>query len=97
MSNLFGGGQKDASGGILGDVLATENNTVGMVDAGLKSAIQGSFFFQAEDGIRGLYVTGVQTCALLLDCRLGWSRLTPGPAEATIKLQADFRSTGVEN
>src|SRR5690242_21807052 len=23
-----------------------------------------SFFFQAEDGIRGLYVTGVQTCAL---------------------------------
>src|SRR5690349_25166091 len=22
------------------------------------------FFFQAEDGIRGLYVTGVQTCAL---------------------------------
>src|SRR6266403_3128119 len=25
------------------------------------------FFFQAEDGIRDLYVTGVQTCALLLD------------------------------
>src|SRR5690349_22703667 len=24
----------------------------------------GRFFFQAEDGIRGLYVTGVQTCAL---------------------------------
>src|SRR5204863_3786988 len=23
-----------------------------------------SFFFQAEDGIRALYVTGVQTCAL---------------------------------
>src|SRR5690349_24580683 len=23
-----------------------------------------TFFFQAEDGIRGLYVTGVQTCAL---------------------------------
>src|SRR5690349_2560081 len=23
-----------------------------------------AFFFQAEDGIRGLYVTGVQTCAL---------------------------------
>src|SRR5690349_19474752 len=23
-----------------------------------------NFFFQAEDGIRGLYVTGVQTCAL---------------------------------
>src|SRR6266576_1059673 len=105
MSKLFGGGQKAASGGIQGDVLATDNNTVGMGDAGIKSAIQGSnvpnpyeavtsfvygsmaksgkrllectlkagtsavcdnflFFFQAEDGIRDLYVTGVQTCAL---------------------------------
>src|SRR5688572_14681046 len=85
MSKLFGGGQKAASGGIQGDVLATDNNTVGMGDAGIKSAIQGSnvpnpdeavpsfvsgamakagFFFQAEDGIRGLTVTGVQTCAL---------------------------------
>src|SRR5690349_24764234 len=26
--------------------------------------MSGSFFFQAEDGIRALYVTGVQTCAL---------------------------------
>src|SRR5689334_25126709 len=42
MSKLFGGGQKAASGGILGDVLATDNNTVGMGDAGIKSAIQGS-------------------------------------------------------
>src|SRR5436305_12067200 len=42
MSKLFGGGQKAASGGIQGDVLATDNNTVGMGDAGLKSAIQGS-------------------------------------------------------
>src|SRR5690349_22936517 len=25
---------------------------------------RGSFFFQAEDGIRALYVTGVQTCDL---------------------------------
>src|SRR2546429_8074446 len=41
MSKLFGGGQKAASGGIQGDVLATDNNTVGMVDAGIKSAIQG--------------------------------------------------------
>src|SRR5262249_15727025 len=39
---LFGGGQKSASGGIQGDVLATDNNTVGMGDAGIKSAIQGS-------------------------------------------------------
>src|SRR6266496_2205688 len=28
------------------------------------------FFFQAEDGIRDLYVTGVQTCAL----PISWSR-----------------------
>src|SRR3989441_10349384 len=42
MSKLFGGGQKAASGGIQGDVLATDNNTVGLVDAGIKSAIQDS-------------------------------------------------------
>src|SRR5215472_15569979 len=42
LSKLFGGGQKAASGGIQGDVLATDNNTVGMGDAGIKSAIQGS-------------------------------------------------------
>src|SRR5258707_15719951 len=42
MSKLFGGGQKAASGGIQGDVLATDNNTVGMGDADIKSAIQGS-------------------------------------------------------
>src|SRR5947208_1508035 len=42
MSKLFGAGQKAASGGIQGDVLATDNNTVGMGDAGIKSAIQGS-------------------------------------------------------
>src|SRR2546430_16115036 len=42
MSELFGGGQNAASGGIEGDVVATDNNTVGMGDAGIKSAIQGS-------------------------------------------------------
>src|SRR5256714_9725735 len=42
MSKLFGGGQKAASGGIQGDVLATDNNTLGMGGAGIKSAIQGS-------------------------------------------------------
>src|SRR3546814_18992609 len=41
MSKLFGCGQQAASGGIQGDVLATDNNTVGMGDAGIKSAIQG--------------------------------------------------------
>src|SRR5690242_21934813 len=42
MSKLFGGGRKAASGGIQGDVLATDNNTVGMGDAGIKSPIKGS-------------------------------------------------------
>src|SRR5205809_978682 len=42
MSKLFVGCQKAASGGIQVDVLATDNNTVGMGDAGIKSAIQGS-------------------------------------------------------
>src|SRR5690625_3348223 len=40
-SKFFGGGQKAASGGIQGDVHATDNNTVGMRNAGIKSAIQG--------------------------------------------------------
>src|SRR2546430_204459 len=42
MSKLFGGGQKACFGVNQGDVLATDNNTVGMGDAGIKSAIQGS-------------------------------------------------------
>src|SRR5947208_8067536 len=42
MSKLFGGGQKAASGGIQGDVLATDNNTVGMRDAGIKDRKSGS-------------------------------------------------------
>src|SRR6266404_6993697 len=38
------------------------------------------FFFQAEDGIRGKLVTGVQTCALPI---LGWRRelLWAGPGD----------------
>src|SRR5580658_4680959 len=42
LSQLFGGGQKAGSGGIQGDVLATDNNAVRMGDAGINSAIQGS-------------------------------------------------------
>src|SRR5688572_16764621 len=33
-----------------------------------------SFFFQAEDGIRALTVTGVQTCALPISTRGGMGR-----------------------
>src|SRR5215469_10464044 len=37
------------------------------------------FFFQAEDGIRDLYVTGVQTCALPICCH----RSLPGRRRGT--------------
>src|SRR5688572_10938545 len=41
----------------------------------LIGGVQLGFFFQAEDGIRDLTVTGVQTCALpILDCDWGWAR-----------------------
>src|SRR5205085_4508581 len=33
-------------------------------DSGIRVALSRLFFFQAEDGIRDLTVTGVQTCAL---------------------------------
>src|SRR2546429_2950532 len=37
------------------------------------------FFFQAEDGIRDVAVTGVQTCALPISVRnYGWMANTPG-------------------
>src|SRR3712207_6908600 len=32
------------------------------------SAVRSAFFFQAEDGIRDIGVTGVQTCALPIFC-----------------------------
>src|SRR5205809_547049 len=48
MSKLFGGGQKAASGGIQGDVLATDNNTVGLGYAGNKSALP-SFYVPNPD------------------------------------------------
>src|SRR5258707_12696393 len=51
MSKLFGGGQKAASGGIQGDVLATDNNTVGMDNAGIKSAIQGSNVHNPDEAV----------------------------------------------
>src|SRR5205814_8161877 len=51
MAKLFGGGQKAASGGIPGDVLATDNNTVGMGDAGIKSAILGSTVRNPDEAV----------------------------------------------
>src|SRR5438046_4048338 len=62
MSKLFGGGQKAASGGIQGDVLATDNNTVGMGDAGIKSAIQGSNVPHPDEAVPS-FVSGVMAKA----------------------------------
>src|SRR5205809_5261298 len=66
MSKLFGGGQKAASGGIQGDVLATDNNTVGMGDAGIKSAIQG----RSEERFSRNAETDL-VCRLLLEKKSG--------------------------
>src|SRR5262249_33803757 len=44
MSKLFGGGQKAASGGLQGDVLATDNNIVGMGDAVLNLPFKALMF-----------------------------------------------------
>src|SRR5438093_12189853 len=62
MSKLFGGGQKAASGGIQGDVLATDNNTVGRGDAGIKSAIQGSNVPNPDGAVRS-FVSGAMAKA----------------------------------
>src|SRR5260370_34633754 len=42
MSKVFGGGQKAAPGGTQGEGLATDNNTVGTAEGGIKPAMQGS-------------------------------------------------------
>src|SRR5690349_21978942 len=42
------------------------------------------FFFQAEDGIRDLYVTGVQTCALpISSARRASARAAPASRRST--------------
>src|SRR5260370_508299 len=57
MSKLFGGGQKSASWCLSGDVLAADNNTVGMGDAGMKSAIQGSNVRSPDEAVSS-FVSG---------------------------------------
>ena len=51
----------------------------------LPSASKNAFFFQAEDGIRGLTETGVQTCALPI-CTVP----SPGPRLVTLRCRFDF-------
>src|SRR5256712_13458650 len=62
MSKLFGGGQKAASGGIQGGVLGTDNNTLGMGDAGIKSAIQGSNVPNLDEAVAS-FVSGAMAKA----------------------------------
>src|SRR5690349_23422443 len=45
-----------------------------------KGFVAGVFFFQAEDGIRDLYVTGVQTCALPISWTKCKSAITSIPS-----------------
>src|SRR5258706_14546941 len=65
MSRLLGGGKKAASGGIQGDVLATDNNPVGMGDAGIKSSIQGSNVLNPDEAVPS-FVSG----AMFKPCQL---------------------------
>src|SRR5258705_12825765 len=62
MSKLFGGGQQGATGGIQGDVLADDKNSVGMGDAGIKSAIQG-FNVPSPDEAVASFVSGAMAKA----------------------------------
>src|SRR3712207_7514752 len=55
------------------------------------------FFFQAEDGIRDIGVTGVQTCALLIyrqPLRQGPGRFDPAPHRRERSLHARGGGTG---
>src|SRR5205814_9939672 len=62
ISKLFGGGQKAASGGIQGAVLATDNNTIGVSDAGIKSAIHCSNVPNPDEAVP-ISVTGAMAKA----------------------------------
>src|SRR4051812_36543947 len=73
MSKLFGGGQKAASRGLQGDVLATDNNTVGLWDTGFKSAFKGFIVLTPDEPVLS-FVRGVRAKAgkgfLKVRCRL---------------------------
>src|SRR3989442_850304 len=62
MSKLFGGVQNADSGAIQGDVLATDNNAVGMGDAGIKSCIQGCNVPNADEAVPS-FVSGAMAKA----------------------------------
>src|SRR4051812_49881531 len=78
MSKLFGGGQKAAPGGIQGDVLATDNNTVGMGDAG-RSEERFSRNAETDLGCRLLLEKKKDTITHTAICRPTTKRATPIP------------------
>src|SRR2546430_5976499 len=51
------------------------------------------FFFQAEDGIRDLTVTGVQTCALPICSSCVYPRLAPQPIKEEYLLTGPLEPT----
>src|SRR5258708_3940104 len=59
LAKLFGGGQKAASRCIPVGVVATDNNTVGMGDAGIKSAIQGSNVPNPDEAVLSFVAGGM--------------------------------------
>src|SRR2546430_9390271 len=62
------------------------------------------FFFQAEDGIRDLTVTGVQTCALPISscpsdypvCQAGFCAEGSGASTADVSVRSEERRVGKE-
>src|SRR6267154_1667914 len=82
MSKLFGGGQKAASGGIQGDVLAADNNTVGMGDAGITSAIQGANVPNPDEAVPS-FVSGAMGSA---GAGLLASTLQPGTSAVSARI-----------
>src|SRR5258706_490705 len=59
---LLGGGKKTPPGGIQGDGLAPDNNTLGMGGAGIKSAIQGLKFPNPDEAVPS-FVSGAMAKA----------------------------------
>src|SRR5215203_2713388 len=55
----------------------------------LVEGVFAAFFFQAEDGIRGIGVTGVQTCAL----PISGNRSVPAPRRAEVREESSTRGS----
>src|SRR4051794_40605746 len=62
MFKLFGGGQKTAFRGILGGVLATDNNTVGMGGGGIKIGLLSSYVPNPDEAVPS-FVSGAMAKA----------------------------------